>query len=52
MPKPPLLSAASARAKEMFLQIGRFAIEQVALNPGQRIVVEDTVEKLAAGAKA
>ena len=52
VPKPPPLAAASARAKEMFQQIGRFALEQVALNPGQRIVVEDAVEKLTGGAAA
>jgi hypothetical protein len=45
-PKPPTLEAASERAKQMFIHIARFALEQVELNPGQRIVVEDAFESL------
>jgi hypothetical protein len=30
----------------MFIHIARFALEQVELNPGQRIVVEDAFESL------
>lgn len=51
-PRPPPLLAASARAKEMFVAIARFALAQVALNPGQRLVVEDSLALLTGGSAA